>query len=83
MATPPVSVAATPPDWPVFVEKVHALLPLLEQSSFDAVARFADLEAWAAGTSLAAALAEIHPAIQGVRFSQAHAALLLLLESRP
>jgi PAS domain S-box-containing protein len=70
-ATAPAA-APRPLDWPAFQAQTEALLPLLAQGKFDALDRFAALEALAAGTPLAGELAEIGRQLQAFRFAEAH-----------
>jgi PAS domain S-box-containing protein len=62
--------------------QIAALLPLLEKSRFEAIDSFARLEALAAGSPLADALAALRPQLQAFRFAPVHAALLRWLTTQ-
>ena len=71
-----------PLDWPTFKTQVEALLPLLADSKFTAIDRYAELEALVAGTPLAVELAAIRPDVADFHFAPARAALLQLLKTQ-
>lgn len=76
------SDATCPLDWSAFAVRAAALLPLLAEAKYDAIGRFAELEALAAGTPLAADLAGIRADLEAFRFAQVGTALKQLLETR-
>jgi hypothetical protein len=78
---PSSGAGSRPPDWPAFLAEAGEVLPLLAECCFDAVGRFAELEALAAGTPMAGAVAAIRDHVKGFRFASAHAALSRLVET--
>lgn len=83
---PEIPAPETPPrplDWPAVRDRIQALLPLLEQGKFDALDRFAELEARVTGTTLADPLAAIRSDVQAFRFEQARDALARLAATPP
>ena len=70
-------------DWPAFLARLEALLPLLADAKFAAINSFDELEALADGTRMAAALARIRPDIHAFRFVSAREALIRLRDTVP
>lgn len=69
------TTATQPVDWAAFKSEVQTLLPLLAQSKFDALERFAQIQSQFADTDLAVELATLRTHLDAFRFAQVREAL--------